>query len=488
METTSKAHQELCSHNIDNIYFRCYDCDPAGEGEKQCVCRPEYCRHTWCIHGVDVAHRRCKSCQPYTRADHNCTHLSDTPGVTAYPCHFCEPKEYARFEEAWLRRCQKESLEDAHVVTLENGEQFLCPSLDAAEDTAEARGGIIDPATVYLRHSEQELAGQYRWRPKSYGAWLDWKYMDDEDEGVAETLSPDVDYSFGADEFLEEELEPRDPLIQADGANLLYRKSINEIVAFRGIGKSLYKDQLIKIATQGGRWLRYSSPGGYRVLLVDGELPTEQLQERIRQQIGDTKGLLRVISPERLPGHTLPALSTLSAQDWLFSQIDKVRPDIIVFDTLTACFRFDTNDADNWLNVNQFLIRLRMMGQCVLITHHPGKSGSQRGRTDAEDNADLVVKLNAPDGWMPGDGAHFKVIYDKVRAGDRLAPFEAKLEPLKYPSIGFRWIEHEDENVAKAKSMLVAGKSLREIAEATGIPKSTISRIGQRMRTIPRAK
>jgi len=432
------------------------------------------------------------SCEHFISLDRSCTKCArQVRPRRAFPVIRITDEEFnKRIPDvaAVLKSLQREAEEDARVVTLANGEQFLCPTDDDAQDTLKAHGsdGVID--TIDVHRVPYALCGEWRYRAKSYGAWMEWPQgMPEESE--SEELDSDTDYSFDVDTFLAEVLPARVPLILADrNATLLYQKSINEVFAYRGIGKTLYLYQLIKLLTKGGTWLRYLSSGGKRVLLVDGELPAEQLQQRIREQVGPTEGLLRIISPERLPHNTLPALSDKAAQDWLLSQIAMTEPDVIVFDTLTACFRFDTNDPDSWLAVNQFLIRLRMQGLCVLLAHHAGKNGTQRGRTDAEDNCDLVVKLEAPQGWQPGDGADFHVQYDKVRAGDRLTPFRAKLDKIT-PEPGvlvavpcYRWTEYIDPEIAKVKQALVAGKSVRTVAAETGVAKSTVDRIAQRMK------
>jgi putative DNA primase/helicase len=307
------------------------------------------------------------------------------------------------------------------------------------------------------------------------------------DATVAE-LDDNADYTVSADDFLVESLPPREPLLTTtNGANLLYRKSVNEVFSYRGVGKSLFTlAGLVKPLTVGGTWLRYAGKGGNRVLLVDGELPAEQMQERIRLHVGPTGGLLRFISPERLPKHTLPALHTQAAQDWMIRQIEKARADVVIFDTLTACFRFDTNDTDAWSAVNQFFIRLRLLGLCVVVVHHAGKNGTQRGRTDGDDNMDLIIKLEAPSGWEPGDGAEFGVTYEKVRAGDRLRPFNAKLERVTSGlKVGVQWVEAIDPTEAKVCEMWLASKTQRQIAAAVGVNQSTVSRIINRLKKNP---
>src|SRR5437868_8002817 len=126
---------------------------------------------------------------------------------------------------------------DARVVTLDSGEQFLCPNDRAADNCAEARGGIIDRATIF--RVPKEICGEYRWRPDTKTYWREWKYITD-----ADTQGPWL--VFGND-FLAKEIEPREVLVYQDGKALMYAKSLIELYAYRGIGKSFFSNVLIRM-------------------------------------------------------------------------------------------------------------------------------------------------------------------------------------------------------------------------------------------------
>ena len=286
-----------------------------------------------------------------------------------------------------------------------------------------------------------------------------------------ESLLPTVDWFFDGDSFLLEELPPRVVLAEElNGTPVFYAKSLNQIFAFRGLGKTMFNHGLLDILIHGGEFLRYKSNGGNRVLLADGELPDVQLQERVRRQIGESNGLLKLMSPERMPGNTFPNLSERKWQVEFLKRIGMWKPDVVVFDTLTGCFKFDTNDADTWREVNSFLIELRILGLCVILIHHAGKAGTQRGRTDGDDNLDLSIKLEAPKGWAPGDGLEVAVSYEKVRAGGRLSEFCAAYRENK-------WELTQDETARQAFNMLMAGKSSRAVATALDLNQTAVIRI-----------
>lgn len=282
-----------------------------------------------------------------------------------------------------------------------------------------------------------------------------------------------AEWFFDADDFLKEKLPPRRVLASDNnGTPFLFEKSLNQVFAFRGQGKTMFTHGLVNILVHGGEFLRYKSHGGAKVLIADGELPDIQLQERVQKLIGPSGGLLKLMSPDRMPNQVFPTLSNPEWQDEFLKRADEWKPDVIVFDTLTACFRFDTNDPDIWLNVNQFFISLRMKGYCIIIVHHAGKSGTQRGRTDGDDNLDLSIKLDAPKGWAPGDGLELIVSYEKVRAGGNLPGFQAV-----YCDASGKWDIAVDVEGNEAVKLMLQGKSVRGVAISLDIDKNKVHRI-----------
>jgi hypothetical protein len=75
----------------------------------------------------------------------------------------------------------------AYIVSLPNGEQFLCPSRLSAEETAEARGGTAAP--VYDNSIPVALHGCYQWRVRANTPWKAWKYVDDGIRFLADELT-----------------------------------------------------------------------------------------------------------------------------------------------------------------------------------------------------------------------------------------------------------------------------------------------------------
>jgi hypothetical protein len=253
----------------------------------------------------------------------------------------------------------------------------------------------------------------------------------------------------------------------AEGTPVLRASFLVELFAFRGVGKSAISMGLVKLLLKGGEFLDYRSEGGAKVLYVDGELPLCLLQERVKTFIGGTVDNLWLMSAEQLPGQVFPALIDPAVQTMFEERLEILKPDVIILDTLTACAKFDTNDTDAWRLFNSFLLRLRFKGYCVILLHHAGKNGTQRGRTDAEDNMDLVVQLTHPEGHDPADGLKACVSYTKVRYGGYLRNFACEY-------VGGSWRMLEDSEEKEIIELLNTGTSLRGTSTSMGV---TIARV-----------
>lgn len=276
--------------------------------------------------------------------------------------------------------------------------------------------------------------------------------------------------------FLDKSLPTRKPLLWDKETNgvVFYGNSLNQMFAFRGLGKSLTSIALVKVLAEGGDFLRLHSDGGARVLIVDGELPQQQLQERFAQFIGKSERV-KFMSPETMPkGENFPILSVVEDQKKFLHQIAGFKPNVILIDSVTRCFRFDTNDSDAWQVVNNFLLDLRFLGYCVILVHHAGKGGTQRGRSDGDDNLDVSIKLAPPSGWSPGDGLEFEWMYEKVRHAGILPSFTAKLKDGS-------WVLQDDPLEDDIKARLMKKQSIRRVAAELDIAASKVWRYKRKL-------
>lgn len=153
--------------------------------------------------------------------------------------------------------------------------------------------------------------------------------------------------------------------------------------------------------------------------------------------------------------------------------------ELIVLDNLaTLCRGGRENETEGWRPIQEWLLSMRRQGKSVLLVHHAGKGGQQRGTSAREDILDTVIALKKPSDYKPEQGARFEVHIEKARGltGPEAQSFSAQLE---LSDEGAKWSSSvvEDGRLAKVKTLLKLGRSVREIADETGIAKSTVQRL-----------
>src|SRR5262249_11626599 len=135
------------------------------------------------------------------------------------------------------------------------------------------------------------------------------------------------------------------------------------------------------------------------------------------------------------------------------------------------------NEAESWLPVQAWLLKLRREGRAVIIVHHAGKGKSQRGTSRREDILDVVLNLRAPSDYEPSEGARLEVHFEKARglSGKDTEQFEAKLETRDGKAL---WAirELEDARGAEILELSKDGMSVRAIARELGMSKSAVQR------------
>src|SRR5277367_1179728 len=134
------------------------------------------------------------------------------------------------------------------------------------------------------------------------------------------------------------------------------------------------------------------------------------------------------------------------------------------------------NDA--WVPMQNWLLQLRRQGIAVLLIHHAGTNGRQRGTSRREDALDTVIALRRPEDYSPEQGARFEVHFEKLRNrtdGDGATPFEAKLKSFVTDGReGVRWSAHNQSPPVfkQAVDLFRDGATVREVAAALHISKT----------------
>lgn len=233
---------------------------------------------------------------------------------------------------------------------------------------------------------------------------------------------------------------------------LIRETTLCMIVGPTGLGKTMLALALGLATCTGGEvgsaWKCDRSLG---VLYVDGEMNAEEMRtDRIRPLLS---GFPKPVMPFQLLSNDLRYLQerkpiNLARQahrDELYAFLQKEKKiGLVVLDNVSALTPgIDENSKEAWDPINQWLISLRFLGLAVILLHHAGKSGKQRGTSGREDAMDVIVNLERPPGYKSEDGCRFVVKFEKARGifGDNAKPVE------------FQFIRAGDKTLIKTSSL-----------------------------------
>ena len=276
------------------------------------------------------------------------------------------------------------------------------------------------------------------------------------------------------DTFLAMPLPPRETML----APWLPRAGLAMIHAPRGLGKTQVAIGTAWAVASGGGFLRWKCETAWRVLFLDGEMPGADLQARFKAVMDASQftlaepDYLKIAAADLMP-FGLPDLSDPKSQQFYDDVIADA--DLIIVDNLsTICRGLRENEGDSWAPVQSWALTQRRAGRSVAFIHHAGKSGTQRGTSRKEDVLDSVISLRRPPDYSSDQGCRFELRFEKSRGfhGTDAEPFEARL-------VGNQWAISDlrsGDDLQTLKALRAQGMSIRDIAERTGLSKSTVAR------------
>jgi len=263
-------------------------------------------------------------------------------------------------------------------------------------------------------------------------------------------------------------------------------KGLVMIYGARGTGKTQLACGVSYAVAAGTKILKWSAPKPRKVLHVDGEMAAADLRQRFEQIMAGTAvrpdpGMLNILAADLLE-LGIGNLTCPKIQAELDPWLEDV--ELLVLDnlsSLTAVIR--DNDAESWNPVQHWLLSLRRRGISVVLIHHAGKNGEQRGTSRREDVLDTSISLRRPSDYTVLEGARFEIHFEKARAlhGESVRPFEAKLE-VRNGAADWAVRDIEDAELARVKAFTEDGYSVRDIADEMGLTKSKVQRIRDKIK------
>ena len=265
------------------------------------------------------------------------------------------------------------------------------------------------------------------------------------------------------------------------------------VYAERGLGKTWFALQVSLDVAQGESFFGFEVLRARYVLFVDGEMSMGELQQRLVMLGGDMAEHLLLLPSERLFREDRP-LNINSEEDQqrileVIAQLESEgrRPDLMVFDNLSSLSGgIDENDNSALDSLLRWLVGIKHRGIAVLLVHHAGKSGAQRGASRREDLLDTSIALERrPDrkgddeDEEPHQGAEFVVKFVKTR-GKKPVPDEFLLQLNEVSESRVQWIKNHIVDVSsRDKTLRVIAlklpKTQKEIAEIRKVSKGLVS-------------
>lgn len=267
-----------------------------------------------------------------------------------------------------------------------------------------------------------------------------------------------------------------DPILTEAGLALLYGP--------RGIGKSFLALGIAWALASGREFLRWRSIKPHRVLYLDGELASTDLQSRLAS-LGPPPAGLHFLTAG-MQGSALPNLCRGAGDRVWEPWMEDGFPHLLVVDSLSSIVGETRYAAERWAAVRRWLLRMREMGIGVLIVHHATRKGAPRGPSHREDVFDLVMALRHPPGYEPREGLRFELHFEKARGlhGAAVDPFEARMTIDRMDRAHWDWRPTGSAELHRVAALLESGLNPNQIARKLGISKSKSYRLREQAQAI----
>lgn len=295
----------------------------------------------------------------------------------------------------------------------------------------------------------------------------------------ADDVTPATLNAVTLEEFLKLDIPVPEPLL----APLFTRQSLSLVYSWRGVGKTWFALGCAYAVASGGKFLRWSAATPRKVLYLDGEMPASALQRRLASIAAGSDAeasaeLFKLVTPD-LCGGLVPDLSTIEGQETVDLLIDATGAEFVVVDNLSCWVRSGVeNEAESWRIMAEWLLRHRSAGRAILLVHHAGKGGAQRGSSKKEDILDVSLDLRRPSSYEPEQGAAFAVEFKKARhlTGKDAESFEAALTVGEDGAARWTMTAVTESTYQRVVELAGLGLNQKDIAEELAINKSNVSR------------
>jgi len=296
--------------------------------------------------------------------------------------------------------------------------------------------------------------------------------------------APEVQ-ALGMKQFMQLQFPPRRFLLRP----WLTTTGLTMIDAPPGHGKTWLALSIGYAVAAGQALMDWEVETSARVLYVDGELPGELFQTRLRLLGAPLpESEFRVLSRAQfeMAGASMLDLGTEDGRDYLDQFIERHQITLIVFDSVSTLVRSGIdNDVESWRAIQDWSLRHRARGRAVIYLHHHGRSGQPRGTSAREIVLDARIKLTRDDNLSNEEKKKtaFKLEFAKAReffgadAAGRMAYLSTRSGAVEW-----KYETMKDSNRQRVADLMQRGMAPADIARELGVTKGRVSQIMTELR------
>jgi putative DNA primase/helicase len=250
----------------------------------------------------------------------------------------------------------------------------------------------------------------------------------------------------------------------------------------RGRGKTWFAMGLALSMSCRVEFLGHKPNKARRVIYLDGEMDLVTFQQRMLQ-ICNSLGVeppanLRVFTPEAFTD-LLPSINTLDGQK-VIDKLIGTAWEILIVDNYSAWSSDGRETAEAWAPFMRWMLGHKRAGRTVIVIHHSGKAGKQRGSSKHEDALDWSINLIS-DKQSPQYGAlRFSLVWEKARhlASDKITPIAVTMQRGEDGTLvwGYQHGVHKDPKIVKAEKLKAEGATNTQIAQTLDVDRTTVGR------------
>ena len=296
----------------------------------------------------------------------------------------------------------------------------------------------------------------------------------------------------GMEQFMSLKFPPREFLLKP----WLTTTGLHMIDAKAGHGKTWLTLSVAYAVASGQSLLGWEVMKRGKVLYVDGELPGDLLQTRLRMlgpPLPETDFVVLSHSQFEMGGAMMLDLGTEAGRNMLDAEIERLGINLIILDSVITLVRSvpegsNDNVIESWRAIQEWSLRHRARGRAVIYLHHQGRSGNPLGTSTREVVLDARIKMAIDEAASNDDESAFKLEFGKARefyGADRaplLAYLSTKSGTVEWRREGLK--KPEPDKREEIEELLKKGMSPSDIAKKLGVSRQYVYGVKKKMEPI----